>query len=177
MRSSRYFKCSICGEDHEGLPTDCAYRLPDVVWAIPEADRNQQARFNSDLCQFGERYFIRCILAVPFKELPGEFRWGAWVEVKWPTFERYLQIYEEDGSSEPRHSALLSNDLVAYRDSLDVSVLIQFREASKRPLVSLHGDDEILLAIEQREGITDSRYHEVLDIIQSAKVRDNGLLS
>jgi hypothetical protein len=27
--------------------------------------------------------------------------WGAWAEVDWSTFERYLELYDEDGSGEP----------------------------------------------------------------------------
>jgi len=163
----QHFTCSICGQDHEGLPTDWAYELPDEVWAIPEAERRDKAKFDSDLCQFGERFFIRCILVVPFKAAPEQFSWGAWVEVEWPVFERYLQLYEEDGTSEPPHRGRLANDLIVYPDCIGVAVFIQFSEASKRPFIILHGDDQSLLASEQREGMTRARYHEILDIIQS----------
>jgi hypothetical protein len=27
----------MCGQHHDGLLTDQAYKLPDAVWAIPEA--------------------------------------------------------------------------------------------------------------------------------------------
>jgi len=71
------FKCGICGENHEGLPTEWACNLPDEVWAIDEPEREERARFTSDLCQFGERYFIRCMLEVPFTHSEGTFGWGA----------------------------------------------------------------------------------------------------
>jgi hypothetical protein len=29
----------MCGQHHDDLLTDQAYKLPDAVWAIPERDR------------------------------------------------------------------------------------------------------------------------------------------
>lgn len=63
-----HFQCSICGEWHEGFVTDWAYKLPDEVWQIPEAERSGKARFTDDLCQFDTRNFIRCVLDIPFNE-------------------------------------------------------------------------------------------------------------
>lgn len=112
------FTCSICGEEHGGLVTDWTYKLPDEVWAIPEAERTEKARFNNDLCQFDERNFIRCVLDVPFTNVQGSFGWGAWAEVDWPTFERYLELYDEDGTYEPTRLGTLANALPAYPGSL-----------------------------------------------------------
>jgi hypothetical protein len=160
------FTCSICGKEHRGLATDWAYKLPDEVWAIPEAERTEKARFNSDLCQFDERNFIRCVLDVPFTHAPGSFGWGAWAEVDWPTFERYLELYDEDGTSEPAHSGTLANALPAYPGSLGSPVVIQFRDPSQRHSLYLTPEDESPLALEQRSGIDANRHHEILDLIE-----------
>jgi hypothetical protein len=160
------FTCSICGNEHQGLITDWAYALPDVVWAISEGERKEKARFNNDLCQFDDRSFIRCVLEVPFTDAEGYFGWGAWAEVEWPVFERYLELYDENGSSEPRAAGQLANDLCAYQGSIGMPVFIQFRDPSKRPLLILGESDGSLLAEEQRLGIGERRYHEIMDIIQ-----------
>lgn len=162
------FVCSVCGQEHVGLVTDWAYKLPDEVWAIPEAERSEKARFNTDLCQFDERSFIRCVLEVPFTETSGNFGWGAWAEVDWPTFERYLELYDEDGNSEPTHLGKLANALPGYAASLGTEVVIQFRDPSKRPSLYLKPDDESRLALEQRVGIGEGRYHEILNIVGQA---------
>jgi hypothetical protein len=161
------FICSICEQEHGGLVTDWAYKLPDDVWALPEAERAEKARFNNDLCQFDSRSFIRCVLDVPFTEADGNFGWGAWAEVEWPTFERYLELYDEDGSTEPPRSGKLANALSAYPGSLGASVVIRFRDPSKRPSLFLKPDDGSLLALEQRTGIDNARYHEILSIIEN----------
>lgn len=86
------FVCAVCGESHSGLSTDTAFTLPDVVWAIPEPEREQHAKWTSDLCQMGERYFIRCLLPIEFTDRPGYYGWGVWAEVDWLVFKRYLEL-------------------------------------------------------------------------------------
>ena len=159
------YTCSICGTEHAGLATDWAYALPDDVWAIPEMERAEKAKFDSDLCRYGDRHFIRCVLTVPFTQRPGGFGWGAWAEVDWPTFERYLHLYHKDGSSEPTATGLLANSLPAYPQSLGAHVAIQFRTAADRPSLSSTEPVESPLAREQRGGIDDARFHEILSVI------------
>jgi hypothetical protein len=155
----------ICGEEHRGSSTDWAYKLPDAVWALSEDERAAEARFNSDLCQFGQRYFIRCVLDVPFTGSSESFGWGVWAEVDWSTFDRYMTIYDQDGSSEPVHSGSLANDIPAYPGSLSTPVSISFRDATKRPSIFLHEEDGSRLAREQRAGMSEARYHEALHTI------------
>jgi hypothetical protein len=165
IRVTDHFTCSICGKEHDGLVKDLGYKLPDVVWNIPEPERSEKARYSDDLCRFGERYFIRCVLAVPFTEASGEFGWGAWAEVDWSVFKLYLEFWGKDGSSEPVREGTLANSLPAYEHSLGMPVLIQFMEPTKRPSLRLKRGSESQLAIEQREGIDVARYHEILSII------------
>jgi hypothetical protein len=161
------FTCSICGKEHEGLTTDWGYQLPDVVWAVPAEERSAAARYGDDLCQFGDRCFIRCVLPVRFLETEGEFGWGAWAEVERSTFNRYVELFDNNGSAEPRHAGTLANALPVYGDSLDASVLIQFGEPTKRPTLHLLNGDDSLLAREQRCGIDNARYHEILDALSN----------
>jgi hypothetical protein len=164
---SEQFRCSVCGREHEGIATDQAYQLPDDVWNIPEQERADRARFDSDLCRFGKRFFIRGLLPVPFVRQSGDFGWGVWVEVSWITFQRYLELYEHDGSFEPAQRGILANDLLAYPSSVGSEVDITFRDASARPTFRLLDDDESALAKEQRRGISDARYHQILNLIET----------
>ena len=157
------FVCSICGQEHAGLLTDWAFRLPDEVWEIPESERSDVARFNNDLCRWGERYFIRCVLEIPFTDKDGFFGWGAWAEVEWSAFQRYLELYDEDGWSEPPHNGRLANDLSEYGHTIGLPVMIQFREASKRPALQLLPTDQSVLGLEQRNGINELRHHEIVE--------------
>ncbi|MFT3986515.1 DUF2199 domain-containing protein [Aestuariivirga sp.] len=163
------FMCSICGKEHLGLVTDYAYRLPDAVWALSEEERAEKAKFTEDLCQFGERYFIRGFFPIPFIGTSDDFAWGAWVEVTWQVFQRYLELYENDGSAEPRVEGALANELPAYANSMGMPVLIQFEDPKNRPSIYLGPDNKSRLANEQRNGIDQARYHEILEAISIAK--------
>lgn len=156
-----HFRCSICGKEHGGLPTDWGFSLPDDVWDIAEPTRSEVARFNNDLCEYGDRRFIRCVLETPFSDDDGYFGWGAWVEVDIPVYDRYFVLYDEDGSAEPPHPGILANSLPPYPDSKGKPVLMQFRDSTERPSLSTLPDDHSTLALEQRNGIDQRRFHEV----------------
>jgi hypothetical protein len=157
------FVCSTCGKSHEGLPTDQAYELPDIVWAIPGEERQSRAKWTKDLCQLGERYFIRCLLQIPFTEREGHFGWGIWVEVEWPVFERYLEVYEEDATSEPEVCAAVANDLPGYEPAVGTRVFVQFGTSANRPTVRFPDVSTHSAAVEQKCGINEVRYHQILE--------------
>eukprot|EP01037_Dinobryon_pediforme_P017042 gene17041-17231_t len=127
------------------------------------SERAEQARFDSDRCQFGDRFFIRCILTVGIPGSDASYGWGAWAEVELAVFMRYLELYDADGSTEPMHPGRLANALWPYPCSLGEQVWIQFRDATSRPELYLPKDAESLLAKEQREGMDAARYHQILE--------------
>ncbi len=159
------FVCGVCGRTHAGLQTDQAYGLPDDVWAIPQQERASRAKFDSNLCQYGDRLFIRCLLLVPFTETDGHFGWGVWVEVDPIAFGRYLDLFDKDGSSEPKYAGRIANASAAYPEMSGAKVLIQFGTSKDRPSVHLPVGDSSRLATEQRGGINFVRYHEILDVL------------
>ncbi len=163
MATIASFTCPHCGNTHEGLPTDRGYSLPDAVWAIPEPERAARAKWTADLCQMGVRYFIRCVLKVPFTDRAGYFGWGLWVEVTWPVFERYLEVYESDGSSEPVYPATIANEPPRYDRTLGESVNLQFGAATDRPTIQFLTGATCQLALEQGHGIDTARYHQLLE--------------
>lgn len=155
----------MADETPESLSLDWGFELPDEVFALSDAEQDEQVRYNDDLCQWGDRFFIRCILPVPLKDQDDYFGWGAWAEVEAEVFERYLELYEEDGREEPPHPAKLANRLAPYPGTtLGTRVLIQFQTPDERPTLTLLETDKSRLAQEQREGIDAARHHEVLEV-------------
>lgn len=159
------YNCPHCGKSHEGDPTDWGWVLPDDVWAIPEEQRNELAQFSEDLCLFDGRYFIRCVLPLPFKDRDGYFGWGVWAEVEQAGFADYLKVYEIDGSDEPRIFGLLANEMPGYDNPSSCVVELQFGPSDQRPVVLFPEGTSTKLASEQRLGIGAQRYHEILDTI------------
>lgn len=136
--------------------------LPDDVWVIPEAERERQADWSTDLCNMGGRFFLRAMLEVPFTDSEDRFGWGVWVEVNAPTFMRYVEIYDKDGSSEPPASGTLANLIPAYEDAASEKVTINFGSPDARPTLTLAANSTSSLAVDQRCGIDNTRYHDIL---------------
>lgn len=162
------FVCSTCGESHQGLPTDHGWTLPDEVWAIPPAVRNEKARFNADLCELGGRFFMRCILELPFTQQSEYYGLGVWVEVSERDFLRYVDLYNEDGTSEPPVPGKIANAVPGYPPTLGLPVMVQFRGSTSRPSVAPIDRDHPL-AIDHREGVDNRRYHEILVFMGSLR--------
>jgi len=155
-------------ESQEPLSLDWGFTLPDEIWAIPEDERDAQARYNDDLCQWGDRFFIRCILLVPLKGTDDAFGWGAWAEVDAEVFERYLDLYDADGREEPPHPAKLANRLAPYPGTtLGTRLLIQFQTSEEPPTLILSEGDKSRLAQDQRDGIDAARRREILEICEA----------
>lgn len=161
------FICSTCGETHEGLPTDHGWKLPDDVWAIPEHERSSKAKFDSDLCQLGSRFFIRCILKVPFNEQPEYYGWGVWVEVAESDFYRYVELFDKDGSAERSVPGTLANAMPGYPPTLGLTVDVQFQDSTSRPTIAVP-TGEHPLAAEQAKGVDNRRYHQILEATGSS---------
>jgi hypothetical protein len=156
------FICAVCGQSHAGAPTDTAYTLPDAVWALPTGEREDKAKWTTDLCNMGGDYFIRCLLEIPFLNQPGYYGWGAWAKVEEQDFRKYLEFYDKDGSHEPPIPGALANELPTYDTTIGVPVLLRFRTSDQRPGIEFAAGADHLLAREAKSGMSSARFHEVL---------------
>jgi hypothetical protein len=154
--------CSHCGQQHDGLPTDWAFKLPDEVHELNYLDRYARTRHNGDLCTLDEaRFFFRALL--PIRLLEGDFfNWGVWVEVDKATHDLYVRSWEEDISSSPRVRGHLANHIKVHVGSIGLPVDIEFRPGTDRPNVWLPPEVTHSLAVEQRNGISGKRHHDIL---------------
>ncbi|MFN8521615.1 MAG: DUF2199 domain-containing protein [Chloroflexota bacterium] len=162
------YEYSTCGRSVPEPVTDYGFSLPDNVWEIPGDERPRRAIWTSDLCQFGERFFIRCLLPVPFVHREGRFGWGVWAEVAESDFRRYVSLYDDDASGEPAVRGRMANALAPYPESKGLPVWVQFQTATQRPTLTLVADSRVRLAVDQREGIDDARHRAVLTAMESA---------
>jgi hypothetical protein len=169
--TSRHFVCGTCGQTHAGLPADHGFKLPDAVWAIPEPERSSRARHTADLCRLDQRRFIRGVLPVPLQGAGDSFGWGVWAEVERATFDRYIELFDQDGSGEPAHAAILANAIPVYEGSIGTPVLLQFQDRQTRPTIHLMPEDRSRLAQEQRQGIDSARHHEIVDRLSTPRPR------
>jgi hypothetical protein len=157
--------CSHCGQEHEGLPTDWGYQLPDEVHQLNYIDRYARSRSNRDLCTLDEaRFFFRACLPIPLLE--GEdgnsFTWGVWVEVNKSVHDLYVRSWDEDISSHLGHQGRLANDVKVHPGSIGLPVTIHFLPGTDRPKLVLPLSIRHALALEQQRGISGKRHHDIL---------------
>jgi hypothetical protein len=90
------------------------------------------------------------------------FNWGVWVEVDKATHDLYVGSWDEDISSQPRARGRLANHIEVHPGSIGLPVEIEFRPGTDRPNVWLLPEVMHSLALEQRNGITGKRHHDIL---------------
>src|SRR6476659_2568479 len=88
------YRCSTCGELHEGLP-DLGTDRPDYYWGVPEEERTTRIELTSDTCVIdNEDYFIRGVIEIPQVGQSEMFCFGVWISQKRENFQAYLDNYD-----------------------------------------------------------------------------------
>ena len=157
--------CGICSKVHAALPAAIGYVKPAHYFSIPETEVEKRVKINSDLCQIDDSIFlIRGVIEIPLLdgELEGQstFEWGMWARIPKASFDRYLELYDNDASREPPFEGFLSGEPRGYKGLLDHPVTIHLRDANARPLFYLKSSKHLMYR-EQTEGITMKRVHEI----------------
>jgi hypothetical protein len=155
-------KCPCCGVEVEASQMDVAFGLPDVIFALPQEQRDARARTHSDLCSLDDgRYFIRGVVYIPVQQLGTKFGWGVWAEVSEDAFLRYRELYDKDGSDEPYVAGVLANTPPDYIE-VEQPLKIQFGPPDKRPIFTLtHTQSELFR--EQTEGLDLAKWHRIVE--------------
>lgn len=155
------FLCSQCGEWHEELLSDMGFQLPDVVWELEYLEKYKRSSFNKDFCTLdGERYFIRCVMCVPFNYKEGYFGWGLWVEVSKENHDRCLETYYEGSDAVPPFVGEIANNIKIFPDLIGQQVRVKLYD-DHRPFIELLEASTHPLAAEQRSHISLERHHEI----------------
>ena len=164
--TSTTYTCSTCGKEHEGLPSDWGFKLPDEVHALSYIERYKRAKYNADLCTLDEqRHFIRGVLPIPLVDQDDTFGWGIWAEVNRSTHDAYVEAFNSDAPEPAHRTGVLVNHVPGYSETSGLAVGIQFNAKGARPTFTfatgvVHG-----LAHEQLSGISQKRHHDILETL------------
>jgi hypothetical protein len=159
------FACSVCGATHAGETRDIRMGLPEPIFRIDEAEREEQAWVGEDSAVLrrgdGERFFVRALLELPVEGEEGYFGYGAWIEVEPTAFEELVRLWHDaDGWRSRPFAGTLANDLHPYAFTEGLPVQIRLRDVKLLPLVELEDSDHELVRA-QRNGISAHRAHEL----------------
>ncbi|APW36689.1 hypothetical protein RD110_05355 [Rhodoferax koreense] len=161
------FKCTCCGDIHEGSPS-VGYRMPDQYTCLNEEQRASMGKISSDFCTIkheeGTDYFIRAVLEVPIHGVEEPYLWGVWVSLSERSFNRYVETYDSPVEGDG-FFGWVCNAIPAYPydGSRAADVVVQL--GGQRPKVVLHrGDPEDdPLVVDQVHGISVSRAQQIAE--------------
>lgn len=162
------FKCSSCGEFHQGLPLDYGAKYPEYYFEIPANERAQRIYVTNDICVVdNEFFFIRGCIEIPILETDDCFAWGVWCSLSEKSFNRVMELNDaEDVEGEPPFFGWLNTFLPEklYPNTLNLKTNVYLKNHNQRPFIHLE-PTEHPLSIEQWKGITMERVYEIAEVI------------
>lgn len=77
------FRCSSCGQEHEGLPLSFAADYPDSYANMSADERDARTVIGSDQCIIDNQdFYIRGCLEIPILGTDEVFMWGLWARIQ-----------------------------------------------------------------------------------------------
>jgi len=140
---------------------------PAYVHAIPEHEFDERVALTEDLCVIDKEYFfIRGNIYIPVQDSTEEFSWGVWSSVSKENFMLMLENWETEGRERivPPAFGYLSLPLPVYPDTMNLNMRTHTMPLGEVPSFELEPTDHPL-AVEQREGITMARVHEIAKLV------------
>lgn len=159
------FKCSCCGEIHEGSPS-FAYDKPMYVSSLTEEEQENIEKTSEDLFvvkhEEGKHYFARVVLEVPIYGVEDPFMWGVWVSLSEESYNRYTETWDEPDESDS-YFGWFNNNLPYYEESAGLKTQVRPRVGGLRPYIELEpGSGE--LADHYINGISVEKAQEIAEI-------------
>ena len=159
------FKCSCCGEVHEGSPS-FAFRAPDP-WLEQSEEIQSTGKVGDDLCFYededGWHFFIRVILEIPIYGVSEPFMWGAWVSVSRESYEHYVETWDEP-EVDRAYFGWFCNYLPYYVGTYALATDVHPRSDGSRPYLTLHEADHELFR-DFEKGISIQKAQEIAETV------------
>lgn len=159
------FKCSSCGEVHEGSPS-FAFRAPDP-YLEQSAEVQEAGELGSDLCSYededGMHYFIRVCLEIPIHGVTEPFLWGVWVSLSKQNFDHYVETYDSPNTTD-QYFGWFCNYLPYYENTYALKTQAHPRSGNTRPYIELEESDH-QLSIDYHQGITIQKAQKIAEQI------------
>jgi len=164
------YKCSGCGQVHEGIP-HVVCKAPCYYDGASPEDREKNFKLTSDTCVMKEgddtHYFVRAAMLMPIRGTDVQFGWGIWVSLSEKNFNRYLALRtDEEIAAEPAYFGWFANNIGEdYPDATRLKCRVDLQPGNKRPLVTLE-PTEHPLSREQREGMSVEQVAKILSSLE-----------
>jgi hypothetical protein len=161
------FKCSTCGQVHDGVPLSFAADFPDTYANMSREDRDARCIIGSDQCIIDQKlFFVRGCLEIPITGSDDLFLWGLWASIREGVYDQISESWELVGREKSRgpFKGRMANSLSVYPETLNLKLEIIVQPVGTRPLLHLEEAGHPP-AIEQRSGISRARAFELASLL------------
>jgi hypothetical protein len=160
------YNCRHCQAELPDVPLSFGADAPIAWEGLPVTERARRATLGNDLCEIdGQHFFIRGRIELPIRGSGQVFTWLVWSSLSAAHFHRVQELWQSVGrENEPPYFGWLNSALPSYPSTINLKVLVHTSKVGERPLVELEPTDHAL-SVEQREGITWARVHELLNAV------------
>jgi hypothetical protein len=165
---TRPYLCSVCGQNHDGVPLSWGPNAPDMWAALPPEGREERGEVGSDQCVIDEKhFFIRGRIEIPVLDTGELFAWLVWAEVSARNFLSMFDMWTVEGrETTAPYEGRLANNLTLYADStLGLHVKLHTRPVGQRPFIEVVEDHPLFR--EQRDGVSHHQVQAISHRLQS----------
>jgi hypothetical protein len=155
------WRCHTCGIEHTDDPLCFGIEAP---WRalVPESEFAQRVDLTPDQCVVDEQsFFIRGHIQVPIHDYPEPLSFSVWSSLSEQSFLRMCNRWEApDRAFDPPYFGWLCSPIAVYPNTLHLRLSVQSRPPGLTPLFTVE-PTEHPLALDQRNGISMERWHEI----------------
>jgi hypothetical protein len=153
--------CKICGIEHGEVPDCFGIEAP---WRalVPEAEFEKRVDLNADLCVVdGKEFFVRGHVEIPVHDHPNPISFSVWSSLSERSFLHMGKRWNDsDRAEDDPYFGWLCTPIHVYPDTIHLKLGVQQRPPGLTPIFFVR-NDEHPLAIDQRNGISIARWHEM----------------
>lgn len=175
--SQKFTECSCCGKLVPDEDIELAFRKPDDIAALSDAELEARCTYTDDVCIFdGERFFVRCVIPLPVHSRSEPYSVGAWAEISMQDFQTVQALWDElDQARAPAIEGVLANQIPLTVGSLGCRIAIHLIGPATRPRISIT-DETCSVYLEQMDGIQAHRASEYSDLCRTRGSDKNKLV-
>jgi hypothetical protein len=136
--------CLECGEEHDLEDLEPSHGLPDEVFALSDAERDERAPHGRNFCELrgqagaASRWFVRTLVPFRVEGRSEPCRWGLWVELQAAAFAEIRALWDDvEQLQAGPWPAALANDAGTYPSTLGLRGEVRFTDLESIPEFSL----------------------------------------
>ena len=155
------WNCRICGVEHDDVPECFGIEAP---WrALVSNDEFQRrVELTNDQCVVdGSTFFVRGHIEIPIHGHPNPLAFAVWSSLSEESFLRMTDRWNApDRESDAPYFGWLCSPISVYPDTIRLTLSVKSRSPGLTPVFDIL-NDEHALAIDQHNGISIERWHQL----------------